>query len=138
MSSKLQHLPEKTDRLNIFVKQTSLNISVSKTQVTCINATPDVPITVNGNPLGNLGSLVSKVNATQKDIRARLGKVRGVFAKLQSIWKSKQYSLRTKVRLYNRNVKSGLLYGSESWRVVKGNMDPSRRSVASSDLKYLK
>ena len=38
------------------------------------------------------------------------------------IWKSKQYSLRTKVRLYNSNVKSVLLYGSECWRVTVQDM----------------
>ncbi|KAJ8399487.1 hypothetical protein AAFF_G00411990 [Aldrovandia affinis] len=41
---------------------------------------------------------------------------------LHTIWKSKQYSLRTKIRLYNSNVKSVLLYGSECWRVVESDM----------------
>ena len=41
---------------------------------------------------------------------------------LINIWKSKQYSLKTKIKLYNSNVKSVLLYGSECWRVVKNEM----------------
>ena len=53
---------------------------------------------------------------------ARLGKARCALAKLQNIWKSNQYTTKTKIRLYNSNVKSILLYGSECWRVVKGDM----------------
>ena len=37
-------------------------------------------------------------------------------------WKSNQYTTKTKIRLYNSNVKSILLYGSECLRVVKGDM----------------
>ena len=69
-----------------------------------------------------LGSLISKDNGAKKDTQSRLGKSRGAFARLQPIWKSKQYSLRTKLRVYNSNVKSVLLYGSECWRVVKADM----------------
>ena len=70
-----------------------------------------------------LGSLISKDNGARKDIQSRLGKARGAFARLQPIWKSKQRSLKTKLRLYNSNVKSVLLYRSECWRVVKSDMD---------------
>ena len=35
---------------------------------------------------------------------------------------AKQYSLKTKIRLYNSNVKAVLLYGSECWRITKGDM----------------
>ena len=93
-----------------------------------INTTPTAPVTVNGEPLEfvqdltYLGSLISKDNGGQKDIKARLGKARCTFAKLQNIWKSNQYTTKTKIRLYNSNVKSILLYGSECWRVVKGDM----------------
>ena len=41
------------------------------------------------------------------------------FAQLCPIWRSNIYSLQTKMLLYNSNVKSVLLYGSESWRVFK-------------------
>ena len=47
---------------------------------------------------------------------------RGAFARLRPIWKSNQYSLKTKVRLYNSGVKSVLLYSSECWRVIKSDM----------------
>jgi len=93
-----------------------------------INTTPTAPVTINGEPLEfvqdftYLGSLISKENGGQKDITAILGKARCAFAKLQNIWESNQYTTKTKIRLYNSNVKSILLYGSECWWVVKGDM----------------
>ena len=71
----------------------------------CINATPDAPITADCDPLDLIeefsyqSSFVAKDNAAQKDIKARLGKARGSFARLQPVWKSKQY--RAKPRLNN-------------------------------------
>ena len=94
-----------------------------------INSTPTAPsITVDSIPLERvedftyLGSIVSSENAAGKDITARLGKAQGSFAALCPIWKSKQYSLRTKVRIYNSNGKSVLLYGSECWRVIESDI----------------
>jgi uncharacterized protein YqhQ len=43
-------------------------------------------------------------------------------AKLQPIWKSSKYSLRTKMHIYNSNVKSVLLYGSECWRIIESSI----------------
>ncbi|XP_013393409.1 uncharacterized protein LOC106161097 [Lingula anatina] len=80
LSSKHSHLQEKTDRLSSFAAQAGLAISTIKTQVMCINNSTTAPITVSGKPLESvddftyLGSLISKDNGAQKDIRARLGK----------------------------------------------------------------
>ena len=93
-----------------------------------INATPTAPVTLNDEPLEfvqdftYLCCLVSKCNGAPKDIKARLRKTRCGFAKFQTIWKFKQYTMKIKLRLYNSNVKSILLYGSGCWRVVKGDM----------------
>ena len=86
-------LHEKTDGLS---RIAALSINTSKTQVMCINATPDAPITADCDPLDLIeefsyqSSFVAKDNAAQKDIKARLGKARGSFARLQPVWKSKQ------------------------------------------------
>ena len=37
---------------------------------------------------------------------------------LRPIWNSKALSLKNKIRIFNTNVKSVLLYGSETWRVT--------------------
>ena len=115
----------KTDRLNNFARQVGLSINTSKTQMMCVNSIPTAPTLVNQEPLEfvedftYLGSLISKDSGASKDIKARLGKAQGAFSQLRSIWRSKQHSLKMKMILYNCNVKSVLLYGSESWRVIK-------------------
>ena len=52
-----------------------------------------------------------------KDAMARIRKASQTFAML-SIWKAKQLRLKTKLRLYNSNVLSVLLYGSECWKLT--------------------
>jgi len=122
------HLQKKTDRLNKFSNQAGLNISTSKSKVMSICSTTNSQIIVNSEPLEQvddftyLGSIISKDNAAQKDIQARLGKTRGAFVRLKSIWKSTQYSTGTKIKLYNIVVKPVLLYGSECWRVTQNDM----------------
>ena len=39
---------------------------------------------------------------------------------LGPVWKNENLSLHTKLRLFNTNVKSVLMYGSETWRRTKG------------------
>ena len=69
-----------------------------------------------------LGSVISKDNVAKTDITSRLSKAKHTFSLLTNIWRSNKYSMKTKLKLYNSNVKSVLLYGSECWRVVKGDM----------------
>ena len=42
-----------------------------------------------------------------------------LFFRLRSVWKSNNYSRETKRRLYQSNVLSVLLYGSECWRMTE-------------------
>ena len=52
-------------------------------------------------------------------MRARIGKARAAYLQLKNIWSSKQLSTNTKVRFFNTNVKTVLLYGVETWRTTK-------------------
>ena len=81
------------------------------------------PISINGINLKEvtsftyLGSVVSTTGGgTDEDLEVRIGKARQAFINLNSIWKS---SAIRKTRIFNTNVKSFLLYGSETWRVKK-------------------
>jgi len=65
---------------------------------------------------------VSTEGGTDQDIHTRIGKAAGVFNTLQPIWQSTKLSLNTKLRIYNSNVISVLLYGCETWRVLKSSM----------------
>ena len=66
-----------------------------------------------------LGSIVSTDGGTDEDIKARIGKARVAFNLLKKVWKARDITTSTKLRIFNSNVKSALLYGSETWRITK-------------------
>ncbi|KAK3105137.1 hypothetical protein FSP39_017997 [Pinctada imbricata] len=82
-------------------------------------------VEVDGNSLDDvdnftyLGSIVATSGGTDEDITSRINKARHVFAILKPVWTSSQMTIRTKLRIFNSNVKSVLLYGSECWKVRK-------------------
>ncbi|CAH8612386.1 unnamed protein product [Schistosoma rodhaini] len=66
-----------------------------------------------------LGSIIDEHGGSDADVRARIGKARAAYLQLKSIWSSKQLSTNTKVRIFNTNVKTVLLYGAKTWRTTK-------------------
>ena len=66
--------------------------------------------------------VINVQGGSDADIKTRIGKARGAFVALNNIWKSKQITKKNKLRLFNSNVKSVLMYGSETWRYTKTNM----------------
>ena len=66
-----------------------------------------------------LGSLITTTGGTEEDVDARCRKAQVAFSILRPIWRSNFISLWTKRRVFNSNVKSVLLYGSETWRLTK-------------------
>ena len=66
-----------------------------------------------------LGSIINQQGGTDADVESRIGKARTAFTTLKNIRKCQQISTHTKVRLFSSNVKSVLLYGSETWRTTK-------------------
>ena len=69
--------------------------------------------------LKSLGSLITTTGSTEEDVEARCRIAQVTFSILGPIWRSKFMSLWTKIRIFNSNVKSALLYGSETWRLTK-------------------
>ena len=57
---------------------------------------------------------------------------------LGNVWKSGSLSNNTKIRLFNTNVKSVLLYGSETWRLTKGTSNKLQTFVNSCLRKILR
>ena len=70
-----------------------------------------------------LGSTVRHDGGAGSDIRSRLNKARNTFRMLNNVWKSSQYSTKTKIKLYQSCVLSTLLYGSECWRMTEGDLN---------------
>ena len=66
-----------------------------------------------------LGAHISKSGGTEEDIKARLGKARAAYSKLDKIWKNSQSTYKTDIKIFKSNVISVLLYGCECWRMTK-------------------
>ena len=124
-SQNQQHMQNKTNKLTEEAAKTGLKINKDKTEVMRRNAKQNNPISLDGEPLEEvdkftyLGSIVSNTGGTDEDIQARINKARHAFVTLRPIWKSSTLSKRHKLRIFNSNVKSVLLYGSETWRETK-------------------
>ena len=114
-----EHIQEKTDRLSIFSNQVDLTISLKKTEAVCVNVPSPTEIRVRGRGIPYtdkftyLGSVLCQDGGTGVDIRNRLNKARNAFMNLISVWRSANYSTKTKLRIYQSCVLSTLLYGSE-------------------------
>ena len=104
-----------------------LRINVSKTKILRINATTNAPIKLEGSDLEDvntfeyLGSKIDEHGGTDIDVQARINKARSAFACLNKIWQTKSMSSKTKLRLFNSNVLSVLLYGAETWFLNKAH-----------------
>ena len=69
-----------------------------------------------------LGSIINKQGGVEEDVKTRIQKARQAFIGLRHVWSSKVFTEKTKIRLFNSNVKSVLLYGSETWRNTKATV----------------
>nr|KAG5702820.1 hypothetical protein BaRGS_001902 [Batillaria attramentaria] len=125
LSHSHSQMQDKTTCLEATSAGTGLKISRRKTELMKINTTANTPVTVGGESIREvesfvyLGSVVDGQGGTDRDVTARIGKARAAMVMLKNIWASKVVSIRTKLRIFNSNVKSVLLYGCETWRTTK-------------------
>ncbi|XP_073670211.1 uncharacterized protein [Paramisgurnus dabryanus] len=124
-----QHIQEKTYRINTYAEQIGLRINLQKTEVMILNIPNPLPVQVNGKNLPMtteftyLGSIVRYDGGADIDIKNLLGKARNALRMLNSVWRSKQYSIKTKLKLYQSCVLSTHLYGSECWRITDSDLN---------------
>jgi hypothetical protein len=125
LSHTQAQMQDKTSHLETTSAQVGLKVNKRKTELMKINACAINPVTVGGDPIKEvdsfvyLGSVLDKEGGTDRDVTARIGKARASFIMLKNIWASKELSIKTKLRIFNSNVKSVLLYGCETWRTTK-------------------
>ena len=123
ISSTQRHVQLKTNRVVENAERTGLRVNVGKCKVMRENARKNEALTVNGLALEDiekftyLGATVSKQGGGEEDIKARLGKARGAFVKLNRVWNSSSVSRKTKIRPYQTLVKPVLMYGCETWKM---------------------
>ncbi|VDO64999.1 unnamed protein product [Schistosoma margrebowiei] len=65
-----------------------------------------------------LGSIIDEQGGSDAEVKARIGKARVAFVQLNNVLNSKQLSTNIKVRIFNTNVKTVLLYAAETWRTT--------------------
>ena len=133
MSHTHQHIQDKTSELEKYSGQMGLKINVKKTEVMTLNVNNPGSVLLDGKTLPHvdtftyLGSTVTTNGGAECDIKRRLSKARSALYNLQAVWRSGQYTIRTKLKLYNSCVLPVLLYGSECWRMTE--QDQNKLSV---------
>jgi hypothetical protein len=65
-----------------------------------------------------LGSVVSEKGGTEEDVASRIKKANGVFVQLYPVRRNHNISKGVKIRIFNTNVKSVLLYACETWKTT--------------------
>ena len=111
----------KTSVLSSLSESVGLRIHPGKSKVLKIDTTQKERVTIGGNSLEEvesfcyLGSIIDTEGGTEAEIKSRIGKAQAAFTSLNKIWRTRDISLRTKLRIFNSNVKSVLLYGCETW-----------------------
>ena len=127
LASHWNQLQRKLNRIKQYGDQTGLRINISKTKSMCVNANNFRPFTVEGEEIEEvenftyLGSDVNKTGGAAEDIRRRIGKACAAYNRLNKVWRNTNIFTRTKVKILKSNIVSVLLYGCESWRMVKGD-----------------
>ena len=125
LSHRLLDMQEKITALEETAQKVGLKISQEKTKVMRTNSTLQESLTISGTAIEDvheftyLGSKISNEGGTDEDIKTRIKKARQAFAILKPVWRATTISTNTKLRIFSSNVKSVLLYGSETWRVTK-------------------
>ena len=127
LSHTQQQMQEKTNMVAANSARLGLNINIKKSKILKANSTNQESIRLAEETLEEvesfayLGSIIDSKGGTDADVKTRIGKARTAFLLLRNIWSYKEISLPTKIRLFNTNVKSVLLYGAETWRTTAGN-----------------
>ncbi|CAC5377924.1 unnamed protein product [Mytilus coruscus] len=76
-----------------------------------------------------LESVISRSGGTDEDIQPRKRQGQQAFAILKPVWRSKALRTNTKIRIFNSNVKSILLYGTRQ--------EPMERTVTTRRWKWI-
>ena len=125
LSHNHTQMQDKTTKLGRTSACTGLKINKKKTELMKINTANSTPVTIGGEEVKEvqsfvyLGSVVDRQGGTDRDVTSRIGKARSAFIMLKNIWAARDIRIATKLRIFNSNVKSVLLYGSETWRITK-------------------
>ena len=102
-----------------------LNIHRGKSKILKVNSSsrPTASVTLGMEAIEEidhftyLGSVVDTQCGTEADVKASIGKARVAFLPLKNIWNPTTFA-ENKVRIFNTNIKTVLLYGAETRRTT--------------------
>ena len=140
LSSTHSQMQSKTNSMSGLAKRVGLKINEKKTKILRLNNRKMEPVKLEGKDIEDvdeftyLGAVVSKEGGGGKDMDSRLNKARAAFTKLNKVWNSNQISRKTKTKLYKSIVRPVLLYGCETWKIIKSD----ERKLDSFQFKCLK
>jgi hypothetical protein len=125
LAHKYKDIQAKLTQLHEELQKVGLSINISKTKEIRANVRNNTEIKLQDKVVERvdrftyLGSVVTKNGGTEEDVLNRISKANTAFVQLYSIWKNKQITQRTKLRIFETNVKAILLYGCETWKITQ-------------------
>ena len=106
LSHNHRHAQDKVHSQATIAEMAGLNIKKSKTKTMRINSTNQAPIKLDNDDIEDvasftyLGSVIAVDGGSERDVLVRIGKARTAFLLLRPVWRSKEISLRTKLRIF--------------------------------------
>jgi hypothetical protein len=122
LSQSYKDMKQKLEDLNKEAVKVGLKMNASKTKAMKINSKIKTKLQVNGNIIAEtekfqyLDSLVKINGGAEEDVNNRISKANSAFSQLNNIWTAGYLSLKTKIRIFESNAKSVLLYRCETWK----------------------
>ena len=110
ISSTREQIQQKVRSLSTNSKGIGLKINAEKTRLLRLNTSNTEKVQVDGQVIEKvesfvyLGANVSNKGGTEDDIKARLGKARVAYNKLDKFWKNNQFTIKTKINVFKSNV----------------------------------
>ena len=142
IAGSAEELQRLTNRLYEETRKLGMEISAEKSKVMGNMAqTGNLKIMLATNQLEEvdqfkyLGSIITKSNDSETEIKARLSISTSILARQERVWNSKVLSLKAKSLLYKAIILSTLLYGCETWTL---NPDIERKLQAFENKFYRK
>ena len=127
LSQSGQQMQDKTTAIKEVSECIGLKVHPGKSKVMRVKTPSTEPILLGEEALEDvesftyLGSVIDKKGGVTADIRSRIGKARQNFGRLKPVWRSRKLTTKTKLRIFNSNIKAVLLYGSETWCLTQTN-----------------
>ena len=125
LTQAFAHLQEKTSSVQQEASKQGLKINIGKTKSLRVGHKHATSLKIGDDLVEDvsefkyLGSLVTQSGGAKEDVEARIRKAQNAFTMLNSVWKSNIIRRKTKLKIFNSNVKSVLLYGAETWLMTE-------------------